>query len=146
VANKRAVSALERLVFGAIGMTALAVAGAEGGSELTLFQWRCLVIAGEEQEGKRVGEIAVRIGVSLPSASRLCRRLERRGLVIAQRDESDRRATVIRLSAEGVKVRQHILAARQRLIESLLDDLPRPPPEVFLTELEAIANAFERYR
>jgi DNA-binding MarR family transcriptional regulator len=146
VANQRVVSALERLVFGAIGMTALAVAGAEGGSELTLFQWRCLVIAGEEQEGKRVGEIAARIGVSLPSASRLCRRMERRGLVIAQRDERDRRATVIRLSPQGVKVREQILVARRRLIQSLLDDLPRPPPEALLGELEAIANAFERYR
>jgi DNA-binding MarR family transcriptional regulator len=134
------------MVFGAIGMTALAVAGSEGGSELTLFQWRCLVIAGEEREGKRVGEIATRIGVSLPSASRLCRRLERRGLVVSSRDEQDRRATVIRLSPAGAKVRAEILAARHRLIEALLDDLPRPPPETLLVELEAIAEVFSRYR
>jgi DNA-binding MarR family transcriptional regulator len=134
------------MVFGAIGMTALAVAGSEGGSELTLFQWRCLVIAGEERQGKRVGEIATRIGVSLPSASRLCRRLERRGLVISGRDEHDRRATVIRLSPAGAKVREEILAARHRLIEALLDDLPRPPPDELMAELEAIADAFSRYR
>jgi DNA-binding MarR family transcriptional regulator len=134
------------MVFGAIGMTALAVAGSEGGSELTLFQWRCLVIAGEEREGKRVGEIATRIGVSLPSASRLCRRLERRGLVVSSRDEQDRRATVIRLSPTGAKVREEILASRHRLIEALLDDLPRPPPKELLAELDAIADAFSRYR
>lgn len=127
-------------------MTALAVAASDGGSELTLFQWRCLVIAGEEREGKRVGEIATRIGVSLPSASRLCRRLERRGLVASARDEKDRRATVIRLSPAGLKVREDIIATRHRLIEDVLDQLPRPPTEPFLAELEAIADAFERYR
>jgi DNA-binding MarR family transcriptional regulator len=134
------------MVFGAIGMTAVAMGGSEGGSELTLFQWRCLVVAGEEREGKRVGEIATRIGVSLPSASRLCRRLERRGLVVSGRDEQDRRATVIRLSPTGARAREEILAARHRLIEALLDDLPRPPPEELLAELDAIADAFARYR
>ena len=134
------------MVFGAIGMTAVAVAGSEGGSELTLFQWRCLVIAGEEREGKRVGEIAARIGVSLPSASRLCRRLERRGLVVSSRDDQDRRATVIRLSPAGLKVRQDIIAERHRLLEEIFDQLPRPPTGPLLAELEAIAEAFERYR
>jgi DNA-binding MarR family transcriptional regulator len=148
VANARAVGALERLVFGAIGMTALALASAGdgAGAELTLSQWRVLVIAGEEREGKRVGEIAARIGVSLPAASRQCRRLERRGLVIAERDETDRRATVIRLSPAGLTVREDIIATRHRLIEELLDSLPRPPTDTFLVELEAVATAFERYR
>ena len=59
------------------------------------------LVVGAATDGIRVGEIAGRIGSAVPTTSRLVRRLERRGLVAAERDEADRRATLVRLTPTG---------------------------------------------
>ncbi len=140
------IGSLERLITGAIGMTARLLVEEGQDGDLTLAQWRCLLIAGEAETGKRVGDIAARIGVSLPSASRLCRRLEQRGLVAAERDERDRRATLVRLTPAGARVRDHLLTRRQETIAALLHERREPLPSDLRKGLEAIAQAFERYR
>src|SRR5438045_1366818 len=83
-------AALSRVVAAGVGLTARALAQTEAADDHTLAQWRTLVVIGR---GMRVGEVAVRIGASGSSASRLVRRLERRGLATTERDEADRRAT-----------------------------------------------------
>jgi DNA-binding MarR family transcriptional regulator len=135
---------LETLIFEAIGMTALALASASAG-ELTLPQWRALVVLGRSN-GVRVGEIASAIGLSLPSTSRLVQRLERRGLVTTERDETDRRATLVRLTPRGQEVRKAVLTCRRRMMEEALQQHAPRLPRGLAPGLAAIATAFDRYR
>jgi DNA-binding MarR family transcriptional regulator len=95
--------------------------------------------------GLRVGDIAARIGISLPSASRLIARLEERGYVVTARDERDRRGTLVTMTPTGVQVREAVIARRAALIAAALgDDGPTLPPDLG-RGLGALARALERY-
>ena len=62
-----------------------------GAGELSFVQWRTLMVLGNADGPLRVHEIADRVSASMPSASRLVRRMERKGLVSISRDPSDGR-------------------------------------------------------
>lgn len=134
---------LELLMFGAIGMTTLALAAASAG-ELTLPQWRALVVIGRG-EAARVGEIATAVGMTLPSASRLVRRLEGRGLVTTERDAADRRATLVRMTAKGSQVREDVVNRRRAMMEAALAAHTSNLPPGLVAGLAAIAGAFDEY-
>jgi DNA-binding MarR family transcriptional regulator len=114
------VDSIEELAFAAVGMTALALNEAGQEKELTLPQWRVLVILG--RSSMRVGAIAERIGASLPSASRLVGRMEAHGYVALARDDVDRRATLVSLTPLGLSTRDGVIQRRRRLIGELVSD------------------------
>ena len=114
VTSKTSLAALDRIVIGAVGLTTHALAEAAPDTELTFPQWRALLILGEEPDGARVGQVATRVGATLPATSRLLRRLARRDLVVLATDELDRRATRARLTGQGQVVRAAIIAYRDR--------------------------------
>ena len=137
------IESLELLLFGAIGMTTIALADASA-SDLTLSQWRALVVIG--RAGKlRVGDVAVRIGTSLPSTSRLIGRLERRGYVRTERDERDKRATLVTLTARGVSVRSAVIARRREIMTTALSTSTTRLPADLSGGLAALAKAFDSY-
>jgi DNA-binding MarR family transcriptional regulator len=137
------VQPLEQLMFAAIGMTTLALAGTST-RELTLSGWRALVIL-DRAEKSRVGTLAQGIGMSLPSASRLVRRLERDGLVVTERDESDRRATLVSLTKKGHQLRDLVVSRRRALLDEALAMRSPKIPKSLVPGLAAIARALEPY-
>lgn len=144
MAERRVVEALERLVVGAVGLTTASLGRTGVASELTLPQWRALVVVART-DGVRVGEVAARVGVTLSSASRLIRRLERQGLVMTERDERDRRATIVRATPAGRITWEGLVEHRRQLIDGLLESLPKPLSDRLADELDDVAQAFARY-
>jgi DNA-binding MarR family transcriptional regulator len=144
VEDDRLVNALEGLVVGAVGLTTAALDSFAPDIELPLQQWRALVVIARS-DGIRMGEIGQRVGLTPPSASRLVRRLERRGLVSTERDESDRRATVVRATAAGTELWSTLVEHRRQLISRLLAELPRPLPRGIVGDIEALQDAFAHY-
>ena len=144
MADPRLVESLERLVVGAVGITTVALAECAPAADLTLPQWRALLVVARG-DGVRIGEIGTRVGMGLPSASRVVRRLERRGLVTTARDESDRRGTLVHPTAAGLQAWEHLVQHRRRMIADLLDALPVPLPADLADELERLEQAFARY-
>lgn len=136
---------LERIVVGAVGLTTLALTDADTGFELTFPQWRALLVLGEDSDGARIGEVAARVGVTLPATGRLLRRLERRGLTTLSVDELDRRATRARLTERGRTVRAAILARRRAVLRDVAAGLAHPDEIGFQSGLRAIAAEFERF-
>jgi len=134
---------LEELMVGAIGMTAVALASAAAGG-LTMSQWRALVVIGRADQ-VRVGGVATAAGMSLPSTSRLIRRLERGGLVTSNRDEEDRRATLVTLTPAGRRLRDDVVRGRRVLMEGALLARGTRLPEDLNGGLAAIARAFEQF-
>lgn len=137
------IEALETLMYGAVGMTAVALGAASAG-ELTISQWRALVVIGRS-DATRVGVIGAAVGMSLPSASRLVRRLERRGLVSTERDEGDRRATLVRMTLAGRALRDDVINRRRTLMEEALATRSPRLPAALLPGLVALADAFGEY-
>jgi len=133
---------IERLVTASVGITAAALAESEGGADLTLPQWRALVLL--EQGGPlRVTDLAGEMGTSLPSASRLIRRIERRGLATTERDEADRRATLVRLTPRGEASIRAVMDARRNHITAALRGRRLPIPDDLPRGLDAIIEALE---
>jgi DNA-binding MarR family transcriptional regulator len=136
------ISELERIVIGAVALTTRALAEAAPGTELTFPQWRALLVLGEDPAGARVGQVAFRVGVTVPATSRLLRRLERRGLVALAIDEADRRATRARLTSLGDEVRTSILGYRRSALRELSERLTGPDTEATSSAIEQLADAF----
>ena len=111
------------------------------GRDLTFPQWRALLILGESEDGARIGQVAARVGVTLPATSRLLRRLERRGLVALAVDDSDRRATRARLTVPGRMVRSTILAHRRAVLDEIVQALGDDDRRDLAAGLAAIADA-----
>jgi DNA-binding MarR family transcriptional regulator len=136
--------AVERLLRAGVGMTALAIGEVDGAADLTLSQWRALVIA-SDSDGIRVGELAARLGIAVPSASRLVRRVEDRGLVTATRDDGDRRATIVRQTPAGKRVMRAVMARRRELVASALSEAPRVASNDAARVVGAIAERLTRF-
>jgi DNA-binding MarR family transcriptional regulator len=128
MARDHVVDWLEGIVFGGVAITASALEHATDGQEITFTQWRAILVVGEHEQGCRVGEVAGFVNASLPTTSRLLRRLERRGLLTLERDEQDRRATRARLTEAGVRTRSAVLAYRRGEIAAIVDDVKPPAP------------------
>lgn len=135
---------IERLVTASVGMTAAALAESDGHTDLTLPQWRALVLLGQHGE-MRISDLAGRMDASQPSASRLVRRIERRGLVVSARDDRDRRATLVRLSPGGEVALTSVMDARRRRIAAALRGRRSALPADLAAGLDAIVEALEGY-
>ena len=120
-------SAIERLLTSGIGITARAIDQTPEAAELTLVQWRVLVIA-SQADGLRIGELAAHLGISVPSASRLVRRIEAQRLVSATRTDEDRRATNVAVTERGREIVDAVVGRRREVIRKALSAEPEPLP------------------
>ncbi len=136
---------LERIAIGAVGLTTRAFTLAARELDLTFPQWRALLVTGEDPSGMRISAVATRLGVTVPTTSRLVRRLERRGLFSLTVDEQDRRATRVALTARGLAARTAILANRRAALRDIAADLPDAAHVDLATGLRAIARALEPF-
>ena len=125
--NTDLASEIERLLTSGIGITARAIDQTAQATELTLVQWRVLVIASQAQ-GLRIGELAAHLGISIPSASRLVRRIEAQGLVTARRADDDRRATNVAVTSAGREIVDAVVGHRRDLIGRALSADPEHLP------------------
>lgn len=122
VADPRLVDAVELLMRAAIGVTTRSLAEAGDGTDLTMQQWRAVVVVVEaDAVGIRVGTLGDRLGIAAPGASRLVRRLERRSLVALSRPDGDRRTAVIRATPAGLALWKKVVRRRRAHIATALD-------------------------
>jgi DNA-binding MarR family transcriptional regulator len=141
--NEELIDALELIVFAAVGLTAAALSQSAL-TDLTVIQWRALVIIGRAKS-LRVGEVATHLGASLTATSRLIRRLEGRGYITSSRDEADRRATLVRLTDVGREVRAEVMSRRRKLMADALEKLPGSLPEGTAAGLRQLATGLADY-
>lgn len=102
---------LERIVVGSVSVTARAVADAA--PELSLLQWRVLVVLAGQPDGATVTEVAERIGSRLPATSRLLGRMRTRDLVTMRKDHPDARVTTVVLTPQGAALWERVAGRRR---------------------------------
>jgi len=107
--------------------------------DLTLPQVRILLML--EGGRLRVGQIASRLGVSLPTASGLVERLVSKGLVERCTCPRDRRAVECSLTPRGREVVERSTALRRSRIEEVLRRLCPEDLEGVVRALEALSRA-----
>jgi DNA-binding MarR family transcriptional regulator len=121
---------LERIASEMVAATNTALAGVIGTGELSIQQWRLVIILGGAAGPLRLNEIALRVNASMPSTSRLVQRMERRGLVTASADPLDGRGRRIELTEKGDSVRAQVIGRRRQLLEESLAGLDAGPATV----------------
>ena len=72
----------------------------------------------------RLGHLAEKAGVDATFATRKIQQLEREGLVARDPDPDDRRASRLRLTAEGARVNDRLLSARRKRLAEVLAGWP----------------------
>jgi DNA-binding MarR family transcriptional regulator len=89
--------------------------------DLTFSQLKTLLLLAEHAETLSVKDVAERLGISLPAASRAVDSLVRRGLAERAEDKDDRRVRRIRTTPKGDRLVERLVAARIRSFERLLE-------------------------
>jgi DNA-binding MarR family transcriptional regulator len=111
---------------------------ADAGEEVTLTQYRSLVILASRGP-QSLAALAEAVAVTPPTASRLCERLVRKGLVRRRSDRSDRRQVRVALSAAGQILVDAVTARRRREIADLLASVPAKDQRSVVAALRQLA-------
>jgi DNA-binding MarR family transcriptional regulator len=89
--------------------------------DLSFSQLKTLLLLAEHDGTLPVKDVAERLGISLPAASRAVDSLVRRGLAERAEDPTDRRMKQVRTTGKGDRLMERLVAARIRSFERLLD-------------------------
>lgn len=133
--------AIERIVVAGVAMTNTSLIRSRPNLELTLQQWRVMVVLGDSVQGRPVGEVSRLISVTRPATGRQLHRMEQRGIVALETDAHDRRVTRVRLTDAGLEARESIMADRRAAITAALREVDVHGDVVI--ELQRVAAALE---
>lgn len=99
-----------------------------------------------EQDGLTQKELSRRVGVEMASSTAILAELEARGFVRRQRNEKDRRAINVFLTAAGEALKPRLLACAARVNARARSALPKETIEPLLAALERMtAELTEAY-
>jgi DNA-binding MarR family transcriptional regulator len=108
--------------------------------EVSLSQYRLLVVLASRGP-QRIAALAEALGVNPSSATRLCDRLARKGLVRRRRAAADRREVRVSLAPLGRALVDQVTARRREEIGRLLAAVPVPRRRRIIEALETLAVA-----
>ncbi len=113
---------------------------ADAGEDVTLTQYRSLVVLASRGP-QTVAELADLLAVTPPTASRLCERLVKKGLIRRRAGRHDRRQVRIALTTTGRELVDAVTLRRRREIAALLKPVPVETQRNVVVALAALARA-----
>jgi DNA-binding MarR family transcriptional regulator len=99
----------------------------------------------DEVDAMSMTDLAGHMGVTVATMSLAIDRLEQKGYVRRERDPRDRRRVLLRVTAEGVRLREAKSVLDPVRVEQVLAQLPSADREAALRGLELLAKASERH-
>jgi len=108
--------------------------------DITLAQYRTLIVLASRGP-QRLADLAGWLGVTPPTAGRMCDRLSQRGYVARQREDSDRRVVRVSLTSAGRSVIDEASRQRKRYIATIMAELPKSRQQDVADALKAFAAA-----
>jgi DNA-binding MarR family transcriptional regulator len=127
------IESLEKIATACVAVTARALVETAG-PELTFLGWRTLVVVDSGNQQMRMSELALCLGLSRPAASKLVRRLVRKGLIKLTADPGDGRVVLLSLSEEGTRWHRAVVDRRLTMLAESMSDSPS-----FLTSFDTEA-------
>jgi DNA-binding MarR family transcriptional regulator len=112
---------------------------ADAGEDVTLTQYRSLVVLASRGP-QTVAELADLVAVTPPTASRLCDRLVKKGLIRRRVGRHDRRQVHIALTETGRELIDAVTVRRRREIADLLAAIPPETQRSVVTALTQLAE------
>jgi DNA-binding MarR family transcriptional regulator len=121
-----------------VGLAARSLAALD--EDVTLPQFRTLVVL-VSRGPQRVVDLAQELAVTSSTATRMCNRLVRKGLVNRQARSDDRRVAWITLTARGRDLVGDVTRRRREAIAELVSELSLTRPIAFASVLNAFVEA-----
>ncbi len=122
-----------------IAVASRSIAAIDG--SVTLPQFRALVVLDHGGGSCRVGDLAAELRVKPSTATRLCDRLVRRGLVARHVDEANRREVAITLTAAGKRLVERVTEVRRLEIGAIVARIPPGKRRTIVEGLAAFRDA-----
>jgi DNA-binding MarR family transcriptional regulator len=113
---------------------------AAAGEDVTLPQYRALVVLASRGP-QRVVDLAAFLAVTASTATRMCDRLARKGLIRRQRLSSDRRSVRVSISAAGRDLVAEVTQRRRRDVQAIVERMSTADREQLVTTLRMFADA-----
>jgi DNA-binding MarR family transcriptional regulator len=110
------------------------------GEEVTLPQYRALVVLAS-RGAQRVVDLAGYLDVTASTATRMCDRLIRKGLVRRQRQSSDRRSVHVSISASGRELVAAVTRRRRQEVEEIVQRMSAQQRDELVATLRMFAEA-----
>ena len=107
---------------------------------VTMPQYRALVTLAALGP-KNVGTLADELGVHASTATRLCDRLVRTGLIDREPSTISRREVIVRLTVKGRRLVGRVTRARRQAIEEIVGRVPESSRLALVDALQAFSDA-----
>jgi len=108
--------------------------------EVTLTQYRTLVVlASRGPQG--LAELAEAVDVTPPTATRMCDRLIKKGLIVRRHERGDRRLIRLTLAKGGRTLVDEVTQRRRTEIAHLMEAIPRDQQAALVDSLQRLTNA-----
>jgi DNA-binding MarR family transcriptional regulator len=108
---------------------------------VTLPQFRALVVLDQLGGSCRVGDLGSELRIQPSTATRLCDRLVRRGLVERNIDPANRREVSVDLTGEARRILDAVTAIRRREIAAIIAKVPKAQRAMIVAGLSAFRDA-----
>ena len=121
-----------------VAVAARSLAAAE--DEVTLPQYRVLVLL-SNRGAQRALDLADQLGVTQSTVTRMCDRLERKGLINRERPRDNRRVVITAISARGQQLVDAVTRRRRTEIRTILRRMTTDDREALVSVLRSFADA-----
>ncbi len=112
--------------------------------DLTVIEINTILVIGHGSDNKKMSEIANTLGVTFGTPTVTIDRLIKKGYVIRQRDEEDRRQVFISLSETGVEVFNSIVELRNKIAEKIFCILNPEERKALIDILSNLNSHFDK--
>jgi DNA-binding MarR family transcriptional regulator len=131
----------EAIIIASRAMVAIATRSlAAADQDVTLPQYRTLVVLAYGGN-TRLADLASHLSVSPSTATRMCDRLVRKGLVSRARDEIDRREVKLELTDSGRNLVTQVMDRRREDVQTILSAIPDQSRPALVGSLLLLAKA-----
>lgn len=121
-----------------VAVAARSLAAAE--DEVTLPQYRVLVLL-SNRGAQRALDLADQLGVTQSTVTRMCDRLERKGLINRERPRDNRRVVITAISTRGQQLVDAVTRRRRTEIRTILRRMTTDDREALVSVLRSFADA-----
>jgi len=112
----------------------------DSSEEVTITQYRTLVVLASRGPQSLAG-LAELVGVTPATATRMCDRLVKKGLLARREQETDRRQLRVELTKAGSKLVKSVTKHRRREIERIVSEIPLNEQMVLVQALSRFGSA-----
>lgn len=111
--------------------------------ELTMIEINTILVIGKDGNRKKMSDIANKLGVTTGTPTVTVDRLIKKGYVVRDRDEEDRRQVIVILSEKGLGAYNEIVALKNNIMERLFSVMDDEQLKALIGILEVLNSNFD---